>query len=94
MCKAIGRSGWNRIGLSRIFSRFLVMCLERGVLFRFTFSRSGAYIGSCGDWETAAKNDPVKVILRYFRGGSAASAHRLIAGLVRNAPSAVRSAEF
>jgi len=43
-------------------------------------------MGSCGACATPSKNEIVRNDLRCIRGGSAASVHKLMAGLVRNAP--------
>ena len=45
-------------------------------------------MGNCGNCGTETKKLEVRISRRYRRGGSAASAHRLSAALVRKSPSA------
>lgn len=49
VCRSIGSSGCNWIGLPVVICRFLVTCLEGGVLFWWIFSRRGENMGSRGD---------------------------------------------
>lgn len=65
----------------------------RGIRKGLRGARMDGKIGRSGSWATDAKKFAVKIRKRNWRGGSAASAQRLMVGLVRKAPRAIRRAE-